>query len=310
MDRTLPAKQRLRAMVLLMAAEGADDTNIAGLLRTTRQRCGRIRKRFLAKGLQALAKDLPRSGRPKQIDPQKIITLTTTTPDTAAVWSRALMAKEAGVSASSVGRIWDREGIKPRSGPLRLSNDPHFAEKLEAIVGLYLAPPIRVLALCADTNRSREAVTRISLPPGSRRTTLAAALKALEKSLLSTGQVWRGHWEFMRFLEQIDTQIPDSQELHLFIRSDQEIVTPPVTAWLAKHPHLTVVWRAMRYAWCYKVDRFFRSLTTHRLQHGMVQSMAQLEAAITEYIETPKAVPKPFSWTAKVADLSAKDAAR
>lgn len=309
-DESLPARQRLRARVLLMADEGKDDTVIAGALRISRQRCGRIRTRFLSEGLQAMAKDRPRSGRRREIDAQTIIRLTNDTfPATAMVWSRALMAKETGVSASSVGRIWEREGIKPRSGPLRLSNDRQFTEKLEAIVGLYLASPIRVLAVCADTNRSSEAVTRISLPPGSRRATLAALLKALEKSLLSTGQIGRGDGEFMRFLKQIDTQIPDSQELHLFIGSDQEVVATPVSAWLAKHPQLTVVWTAMRYGWSYKVGRFFRSLTTRPLRQGMVQSIAQLQAAMADYIVPQGAAPKPFIWNAKVADIRAKGAA-
>ena len=151
---TLSERQRWRAHMLLLAHEGKDDTAIAGELSRSRQWCRNIRGRFLAEGLQALAKDRPRRGRPKQIDDQRVITLTKDTPPPPAmVWTRARMAKKAGVSASSVGRIWRQNGIHwHQFTPLKLSGDPRFSEKLEAVVGFCLAPPILALVLCVDRN--------------------------------------------------------------------------------------------------------------------------------------------------------------
>lgn len=128
----------MRAQVILLAAEGADDTKIGLALGISQQRCGRIRSRFLEGRNQALKTDRPRSGRPRVIDPQKIVALTTSsTPDMATDWSRTLMAKAAGITPSSVGRIWRSHGLKPhRVSSFKMSNDPKFAEKLEAIVGL------------------------------------------------------------------------------------------------------------------------------------------------------------------------------
>ncbi len=118
----------MRAQVILLAAEGADDTKIGLALGISQQRCGRIRSRFLEGRNQALKTDRPRSGRPRVIDPQKIVALTTSsTPDMATDWSRALMAKAAGISPSSVGRIWRKHGLKPhRVSSLEISDDTKF----------------------------------------------------------------------------------------------------------------------------------------------------------------------------------------
>ena len=308
--RTLPGKQRLRARVLLMADEGKDDTAIAAKLCTSRQRCGRIRARFLAEGLQALVKDLPRSGRRKRIDPQRILTLTRDeSPDTAAVWSQNLMAKKAGVSASSVRRIWKTAKIKLRFAPPKVSDEPRFAVTLEAVVGLYLAPPIRALVLRKGKNSGTEALTRIPYPQALRRTpTLSATLNTLNHTLLKTGMAGPDYGELTRFLDQIDPQIPAGQELYLFIGCDRTLGRRLMTTWLKNNPRPTVTFRVTPVGWLDMVKRFFRNLTKRPLRHGMIQSMAQLQAAITAHLAAPKAGRKPFSWTAKVADFRAKDA--
>lgn len=309
-ERTLPAKQLLRADVLLMADKDIHDTAIAARLHICRQTCGRIRRLFLEEGLEALSKAQPPSGRPKRIDAQKILTLTTaTTPTTAMDWSCASMAKEAGVSASSVRRIWRLHGIKPhRFADLKVGYGPRFAEKLEAIVGLFLAPPQRALVLRVDENRRVEPLARLPLPQGRRSTTLSAALNTLDGTILSAGQVWPHHQEFLRFLQQIDTQTSAGRRLHLLIGNDGTPTHPKVNAWLDKHPDIFVEFTTISGGWLHMVARFFQGLTTRLMRHGMILSMAQLQPAITEYIESPKAVPKPFSWTAKVADLRAKTA--
>lgn len=320
---TLPARQGLRARVLLLADQGDDDTAIAGALGITRQRCGRIRTRFLAEGLAALAADRPRPGRPKRIEPQTIITLTTTTaPATATDWSRALMAKAAGVSASSVGRIWRRHGLKPhRVTRFKVSRDPHFTEKLEAIVGLYLAPPQRALVLCVDEKSQIQALARtqpgLPLRQGRRRTqthdykrhgttTLFAALNTLDGTVLSTCQARHRHQEWLRFLQQIETQTPGDRDLHLIVDNYATHKHPKVTTWLRKHPRIHLHFTPTSASWLNMVERFFRDLTTRRLRHGIFQSVAELEAAITEYITGHNVAPKPFIWTAKAADILAK----
>src|SRR5438309_1099764 len=120
---TVPLKRRLRARVILLAAEGFDHTKIAKELGISRQRCGRIRQRFLSGGVAAIREDRPRPGRPPRIDAKKIVKLTNKiSPATAPRWSRSLMAKATGASPSSVGRVWRKFGLVPsRSSELSAS---------------------------------------------------------------------------------------------------------------------------------------------------------------------------------------------
>src|SRR5690606_6708053 len=134
-SQTLPMRQVSRARIVLLAADGQEDIALAAAVGCARQRCARVRQRSLRDGLEGLRRDAPRSGRPVKHDAQRIVELTTTTqPAQATDWSRALMAQAAGVSASTVGRIWRRHGLKPhRVATFKVSRDPHFAEKLEEI---------------------------------------------------------------------------------------------------------------------------------------------------------------------------------
>ncbi len=320
---TLPARQGTRARVVLLAHEGADDTVIGEALGISRQRCGRIRARYLAGGLNALTCDRPRSGRPRRIEAQKIVALTTGgAPDTATDWSRALMAKAAGISPSSVGRIWRRHGLKPhRVASFKISRDPKFAEKLEAIVGLYLSPPQRALVLCVDEKSQIQALDRtqpgLPLRAGRYRTqthdykrhgttTLFAALNTLDGTVLSTCQARHRHQEWLRFLKQIDAQTPADRELHLIIDNYATHRHAKVNVWLAKHPRIHLHFTPTSASWLNMVERFFRDLTTRRLRGGIFHSVAELEQAIAAFIATHNTSPKPFIWTAKASDILAK----
>lgn len=322
-SRTLPARQGMRAQVILMAAEGADDTATARALGVSRQRSGRIRGRFLEGGIEALTSDRPRSGRPRIIEPEKIVTLTTSsTPEMATDWSRALMAKATGISPSSVGRIWRRHGLKPhRVTSFKISRDPKFAEKLEAIVGLYLSPPQKALVLCVDEKSQIQALDRtqpgLPLRQGRQRTqthdykrhgttTLFAALNTLDGTVLSTCQSRHRHQEWLRFLKLIDAQTPADRQLHLIVDNYATHKHPKVKAWLAKHPRIHLHFTPTSASWLNMVERFFRDLTARRLRAGIFHSVADLELAITSFIAAHNASPKPFIWTAKASDILAK----
>ena len=322
-SRTLPARQVSRAQVLLRAAAGEEDIAIAAQLGCARQRCARIRQRFLADGLEGMRRDAPRSGRPPQIDAKRIVTLTTTaTPDGATDWSRALMAKATGVSESSVGRVWRANGLKPHQVvTFKLSRDPQFAEKLEAIVGLYLAPPERALVLCVDEKSQIQALDRtqpgLPLRTGHRRTithdykrhgttTLFAALNTLDGTVIGSCKPRHRHQEFLRFLEQIDTETPSELDLHLVVDNYATHKHPKVKRWLKRHPRFHLHFTPTSASWLNMVERFFRDLTTRRIRNGIFTSVAQLEAAIAQYLCSHNAKPKPFIWTAKATDILAK----
>ena len=322
-SRTLPTRQDSRAQVILRAADGQEDMAIATRLGCTRQRCARIRQRFLDQGLDGLRRDAPRSGRPAKIDAKRIVTLTTTsTPDRATDWSRALMAKAAGVSESSVGRVWRANGLKPHQVvTFKVSRDPQFAEKLEAIVGLYLAPPDRALVLCVDEKSQIQALDRtqpgLPLRSGRRRTithdykrhgstTLFPALNTLDGTVIGACKPRHRHQEFLRFLAQIDSETPSELALHLIVDNYATHKHAKVKAWLKRHPRFRLHFTPTSASWLNMVERFFRDLTTRRIRNGIFTSVAQLEAAIADYLLSHNAEPQPFIWTAKASNILAK----
>ena len=163
--RSLPARQVERARIVLLAAAGRQDLEIAAEIGISNQKAARWRKRFLKMGLAGLAQDAPRPGRTPTITPAKIQDVIRKTtqeqPSNATHWSTRSMAAATGLSEKSVRRIWHKHGLKPHlSRTFKVSNDPQFAEKLEAIIGLYLNPPEHAIVLCADEKSQIQALDR------------------------------------------------------------------------------------------------------------------------------------------------------
>jgi transposase len=163
--RSLSARQVERARVVLRAADGWQDKDIASELGITPEKAARWRNRFLDGGLAALEKDAPRPGRPHTVSGDKVQEIVHKTtqekPTVATHWSTRTMAMAVGVSAATVRRIWHANGLKPHlSRTFKVSNDPQFAEKLEAVVGLYLNPPEHALVFCVDEKSQIQARDR------------------------------------------------------------------------------------------------------------------------------------------------------
>jgi transposase len=139
--RSLPLRLVERARIVLLAAEGKQDKEIAAELNMTAHKVARWRGRYVDRGMEGLEKDAPRPGRKPSISPatvKKVIQKTTQEkPVHATHWSTRSMAAEVGVSETTVRRIWRQHGLKPHLvETFKVSTDPQFAEKLEAIVGL------------------------------------------------------------------------------------------------------------------------------------------------------------------------------
>src|SRR5215471_7452222 len=164
-SRSLPARLVERSRIVLLAARGKQDQEIAHTLHMTPQKVSRWRKRFLRLGLAGLEKDAPRPGRTPQINARlikRVVDMTTRQkPAKATQWSTRTMAEAAGISEASVRRIWRAHGLKPHLiKTFKVSNDPEFADKLQDIVGLYLNPPERAMVLCLDEKSQIQALDR------------------------------------------------------------------------------------------------------------------------------------------------------
>lgn len=315
-----------RARIVLLAAQGLQDIEIAEQVGVSRQLSSRWRKRFLQFGIEGLEKDAPRPGRWKKFSRQKVSAIVRKTleqkPANATHWSTRTMAEAAGVSERTVRRIWKAHGLKPHlSRTFKLSNDKRFAEKLEDIVGLYLNPPEHALVLSCDEKSQIQALDRTQpgLPLKKGRaetmthdykrngtTTLFAALNTLDGSVIGTHMNRHRHQEWLKFLKLIDAQTPKEKDLHLIVDNYATHKHAKVKSWLAKHPRFHIHFTPTSASWLNMVERFFRDLTEKRLRRGVFKSVLELTDAITEYIRKHNMAPNPFIWTATATDILEK----
>src|SRR5215467_105909 len=164
-SRSLPARQIERARIVLLAAEGKTDLQIAARLNISNQKAARWRKRFRQSALAGLVKDAPRPGRkpaiPAQLKAELIRRTTQSKPANATHWSTRTMAAEMGVSEATVRRVWHAHGLKPHLvESFKVNKDKHFVKKLEDIVGLYLNPPEHAIVMCVDEKSQIQALDR------------------------------------------------------------------------------------------------------------------------------------------------------
>lgn len=315
-----------RARIVLLAAEGCSNQQIARRLAITEEKAARWRRRFIAAGRAGIEKDAPGRGR-KPTYPPEIVSLvvqrtTRGKPQEATHWSRRLMARSMDLSATTVGRIWKQHGLKPHlSRTFKVSNDPLFAEKVEDIVGLYLAAPEHAIVLACDEKSQVQALDRTQpgLPLKKGRantfthdyvrhgtTTLFAALNVADGTVIGQCQSRHRHQEWLKFLQLLDAQTPADRDLHLIVDNYATHKHPKVKRWLARHPRFHLHFTPTSASWLNMVERFFRELTSKRLRRGVFRSLPELIETITAHLKTYNANPTPFVWTAAASDILAK----
>jgi transposase len=318
---TTPQRVVRRARIVLLAADGVSNTEIARQVGVSRPTVQLWRERFLLGGPAGLERDAPRSGRKSgRLSPAVVQAVVATTlhtqPPAATHWSRRTMAATLGISASSVGRIWKAHRLQPhRSETFKQSRDPRFLEKLTDVVGLYLNPPEKALVFCVDEKSQIQALerTRPVAPLASGRperrthdyrrhgtTTLFAALNMLDGRVVGECQERHTNEEFLAFLVRLDQETPAGLALHLIVDNYGTHKHPNVRAWLAEHPRFHLHFTPTSCSWANMVERFFAELTRKRLRRGSFRSVGELVAAIEEYLAHHNAAPKPLVWTAPV----------
>lgn len=315
-----------RSAIILLAADGQENMAIAAHLNMTRQRVARWRDRYAAQGLEGIAMDAPRSGRIPKISAarqQQVIKRTLEEkPPAATHWSRSTMAAASGLSDSTVGRLWKAHGLKPHlSRTFKLSNDKHFAEKLEAIVGLYLNPPEHAVVFSCDEKSQIQALDRTQpgLPIKKGRaatmthdykrngtTSLFAALNIATGQVIGTCMQKHRHQEWIRFLNRVKAAAPVECPVHVICDNYATHKHAKVQAWQKRNPRFHFHFTPTSASWLNMVERFFRDLTTNRIRRGVFHSEADLIAAIEEYLALHNANPKPLIWTARAADILEK----
>lgn len=324
--RTTPQRLVERAKIVLASNAGLSGTAICQQLGVSRPTVQLWLNRYQAEGLASVLRDRPRAGRPKRISPgleAAIVHQTLHTPPPHGThWSTRLMAAAVGLTPMTISRIWRAHGLQPhRLEHFKLSRDPAFVAKLRDVVGLYVNPPEHAVLFALDEKSQIQALDRtqpgLPLKPGRAgtmthdykrhgTTTLFAALDVATGSILHQCLPRHRHQEFLRFLRRVERSVTPELAIHVILDNYGTHKHPKVQAWLARHPRVQFHFVPTAASWLNLVERFFSELSVRQLKRLAVNSVDELIAAITGYIEQRNQKPVPFVWTASVKHILAK----
>jgi transposase len=316
-DRNRAQKHVLRARIVLHSADRLSVAEVARRAVVGRPAVWRWQRRYAVAGVDGLLRDATRKpGKAPTPDAtvQRVVALTCgEPPGEATQWTGRAMARASGLSLRTVQRIWAAHDLQPhRMRTFKRSNDPDFAAKLEAIVGLYLDPPVHSLVLSLDEKSQIQALDRtqpgLPLKPGKAgtmthdykrhgTTTLFAALNVLDGKVIGRCMARHRHQEFIRFLNAIECEVPAGKVIHAILDNYGAHKHPKVRAWLARHPRWTFHFTPISGSWLNAVETFFSTLTRRRLKRGVFRSIVDLQAAINRYLAEHNQAPRPFTWT-------------
>lgn len=321
--RKIARSDAVRAEIVLLAADGLNNSAIADELGISRLTAGLWRKRFAKRRFDGLD-DEPRCGAPRKIGDEKIAEVVTKTLETMptqrigarAQWRERPACPSRRCIAFGTLSPWHRIAARLSS----LSTDPQFVEKVRDIVGLYLDPPERALVLCVDEKSQIQALDRtqplLPMRPGQveRRThdyerygttTLFAALDVKAGTIVGKCMPRHRAQEFRKFLDEIERNVPTDLDMHVVMDNASSHKTKLIRRWFAKRPRWHVHFTPTSSSWVNQVERFFALLSEQQIKRGVHRSVAELEAAITAYIKIRNAAPAPFHWTKSADDILA-----
>lgn len=325
--RKTSQRDALRARIILEAADGASNLEIADKLGISNVTVGKWRRRFAEQGMAGLV-EAPRPGAPRGIEDAKVEEVVTRTleskPQGKTHWSTRSMAKECGISHDSVKRIWAAFGLKPHLvSSFKLSTDPMFVEKVRDIVGLYLNPPTNAVVFCVDEKSQTQALERsqpiLPMRPGIPEmqthdyirhgtTSLFAALNVLTGKVIGRCHGRHRHQEFLKFLNTLDKEIPEDSglEIHIVMDNYGTHKVGKVQRWFARRPRYHVHFTPTGSSWINQIERWFAHLTEECIRRGSFTSVRQLQQAIDDYIQQHNRSPEPFTWTATAESIFEK----
>src|SRR5438552_208123 len=302
----------MRARIVLSCGQGLSNSEVAQKLHITGATVGKWRERFREFGLDGLL-DEPRVGAPRKITDRQIEEVVTKTLESMPVnsthWSTRLMAEQMGLSQNAIVRIWHAFGLQPhRVENFKFSKDPQFVEKVRDIVALYLNPPDRAIVLCVDEKSQVQALNRtepiLPLAPGipARQshdyerhgvTSLFAAMDVASGVTISTCYRRHRHQEFLRFLNQIDENLPTGLDVHLVMDNYGTHKVAKVRSWFARHPRYHVHFTPTSGSWLNLVERLFAEVTERCVRRGSHTAVRMLEKAMLAYMDHATRIPNP-----------------
>jgi transposase len=310
----------VRARIILAASGGLPNHKIAAIARCSDATVRKWRKRFLAQRVYGLYEE-PRPGAPRKITDDQVeeivVQTLETTPKGRTHWSTRKMAEKAGISHTTVGRIWRTFGLQPHIvKTFKISDDPLFIEKVRDIVGLYMAPPNHAVVFSFDEKPQIQALERaqpilpMDIGQPERQTQnyvrhgtldLFAALNVATGEVIARTKGQHRAKDFVAFLGELDRAVEPGLQVHLILDNLSAHKAPEVKRWLLRHPRYVLHFTPTYSSWLNLVERFFGLLTEHALKRGSHTSIPTLREAIYKYVEAHNEEGRPFKWT-KTAD--------
>ena len=324
---SVPSGLAQRARIVLLAADGLPNAQIARTVGVSRPTVIGWRDRYQAGGMGAL-EDQPRSGRPAVIDEIDVVVATLAShgrpPPRLGIthWSARFLAAELGISFASVARIWRKWNIQPhRIETFKFSTDPELDFKVRDVVGLYLAPPEGAVVVSVDEKSQIQALDRtapmLPLRPGlparqthdykrNGTTTLFAALEVATGKITADACYPRHrHQEFLRFLKKVAAAHP-AVDLHVVADNYATHKHPQVKAWLKDNPRITLHFTPTGCSWLNMAEIFFAIITRQAIRRGTFRPVKELTAAIGAFTDAYNERCQPFAWTKDAGELLAK----
>ena len=316
---SLPHRAVVQAQALLWAAEGVANEEIGRRSGVDPDAVRRWRNRFGEAGVEGVGVIAKGRGRKSWLPEGTVAavvhdTLHESPDDGSTHWSTRLMAERHGIGKDTVARIWRNHNLKPwKVSTFKVSNDPHFEDKLVDVVGLYLSPPEKAIVFSFDEKTQVQALDRTqpSLPMTKGRagtlthdykrngtTDLFAAMNVATGQVLYDTRKRHTGDDVLRFFKLIDLHVDQDLEIHVVLDNLSAHKSEPVATWLADpkrarwHLHFTPT----SSSWLNLVEGWFKELTERRLRRGTFSSVDALIAAIECWAEHWNDDPKPFIW--------------
>jgi transposase len=317
-------QQALRARIVLRAADGATNTQIAADEGVSLPTVGLWRRNF-AQRRGAGLRDAARAGRPREIDDGEVQRVLAKTlerpPDGSTHWSVRRLAAATGLAPTTVHRIWREHKLRPHQiHSFKFSSDPQLTAKILDVVGLYMAPPEGALVLCIDEKTQIQALdrTQATLPmkPGkaarmthddkrNATTSLYAALEIATGEITGACYPKHRHQEFLAFLNTLVKAYP-RRPLHVVLENSSTHSTPQVQRWLERHKRVHFHFTPTSASWMNMVEIWFSILTKQQVRRGVYHDVPELIAAIEHFIDAYNERAQPFVWTKTAEQILAK----
>src|SRR6202142_2517123 len=303
-----------RSRIVLAAAAGRTNQQIAGELGLPEVTVSKWRRGFASQGLEGL-QDAPRSGRPVKHGPeivQRVQSRACQQPEHYSRWSVRTLAEDLKLPRSTVHQILVASDLQPhRIRTFTFSPDPDFEAKLLDIVGLYLNPPENALVLCVDEKPSIQALDRTQplLPLRAKKPrdwtneyvrhgtqTLLAALEIATGKVVAHVRDRRTAVDFLSFMDDVVKSYPRG-ELHLVLDNLNIHKNEAAKQWLLRHPRVHFHYPPTHASWMNMIECFFSILTRQALTQSVHRSKNELKEFLIRYLNQYSENPTPFTWT-------------